>query len=154
MKKIIRWISLCCIAALLGTAFAAAAVEAPSDVVDMEAMRRAVLMDWEVDTGNDGSDETPSFQMQPGDGEYLRWYFDNSSWSGRAHVYLYDVNKGEIVSAMSPYVDAGEERTDVYFVGSDSRLCEFRILVESVDGEKIYGRARARQIHSGEYTEK
>ena len=150
MKQLRRILALCAILALsLSTALAYNDSQpTPSTPAEIEIAPRAVLLTWDVDTGTSGQQETPSFRMNPGDGEYLRWYFENDSWSSPAHVYLYDVNKGQIVSAMSPKVDPGEERTEVYYVGSDSELCEFTIIVESMDGASVSGLLRAKQIHS------
>ena len=85
--------------------------------------------------------------MEKGHGLYLRWYCDVPSDSAPIHVYLYDINKGAIVSAMSPQMDPGEERTEVFYVGDDSRLSEFRIMIESVTGGTAYATVRAGQIH-------
>ena len=150
MKQLRRILALCAILALsLSTALAYNDSQpTPSTPAEIEIAPRAVLLTWDVDTGTSGQQETPSFRMNPGDGEYLRWYFENDSWSSPAHVYLYDVNKGQIVSAMSPKVDPGEERTAVYYVGSDSELCESTIIVESMDGASVSGLLRAKQIHS------
>lgn len=151
MKKLCRALALCTALGLVSvpTVFAAdAAGKSQSEAAPTAP--RAVLMTWDADTGTSGQQKTPSFQMKPGDGEYLRWYFANDSRSSPAHVYLYDVGKGEIVSAMSPRVDPGEERTEVYFVGSDSSYCQFAILAESMDGASVTGLIRARQIQSAQ----
>ena len=96
MKQLRRILALCAILALsLSTALAYNDSQpTPSTPAEIEIAPRAVLLTWDMDTGTSGQQETPSFRMNPGDGEYLRWYFENDSWSSPAHVYLYDVNKG------------------------------------------------------------
>lgn len=152
MKGLRRFSALMCALALLVAAPAITSAHA----IEMEEkpgesstiMPRALLLEWDLDTGSRGTDETPSFHMEKGDGLYLRWYCDVPSYSEPIHVYLYDINKGAIVSAMSPQVDPGEQRTEVFYVGDDSRLSEFRIMIESVTGGTGYATVRANQIHS------
>ena len=84
--------------------------------------------------------------MEKGEGFYLRWYCEVPKYSEPVHVYLYDIGKGEIVSAMSPQMNAGEKRQEVFYVGSDSSNCQFRIQIESVTGGTAYATVRANQI--------
>lgn len=105
-----------------------------------------LLQEWSLDTGSRGTDETPKFTMEKGKGFYLRWYCEVPKDSEPVHVYLYDIGKGEIVSAMSPQMNAGEKRQEVFYVGSDSSNCQFRIKIESVTGGTAYATVRANQI--------
>lgn len=158
MKKWMRTLAAGCTLVLVLSAFVfASAQEIKTAEVgempeicaeELELMRRDLLMDWDINSGNHTSDETPEFEMVPGDGKYLRWYCRLSSHSALANVYLYDVGKGEIVSAMSPRMDPGEERTIVYDVGSDSELCQYYILIESANGGTVRASVRANQIHN------
>lgn len=106
----------------------------------------SVLGDWNLDIGERGTDETPKFTMEKGKGLYLRWYCAVPEYSEPVHVYLYDIGKGEIVSAMSPRMEPGEKRTEVFYVGSDSSLCQFRIKIESETGGTAFAKVRANQI--------
>lgn len=106
----------------------------------------SVLGEWDLDTGSRGTDETPRFIMEKGEGFYLRWYCEVPKYSEPVHVYLYDIGKGEIVSAMSPQMNPGEKRQEVFYVGSDSSNCQFRIKIESVTGGTAYATVRANQI--------
>lgn len=148
MKPFRKMTACMCALALLAAVPCTAYAQEIQPQEEIQVTPRAILTDWDIDTGNDGSDKTTDFHMEPGNGEYLRWYCEIDSFSAPAHVYLYDIGKGEIVSAMSPQVDPGEERTEVYYVGSDSEICLFRVIVESVTGDKVYGRIRAKQIIS------
>ena len=47
---------------------------------------------------------------------------------------------------MSPQMNAGEKRQEVFYVGSDSSNCQFRIKIESVTGGTAYATVRANQI--------
>ena len=105
-----------------------------------------LLQEWNLDTGSRGTDETPRFIMEKGEGFYLRWYCEVPKYSEPVHVYLYDIGKGEIVSAMSPQMNPGEKRQEVFYVGSDSSNCQFRIQIESVTGGTAYATVRANQI--------
>ena len=84
--------------------------------------------------------------MEKGEGFYLCWYCEVPKYSEPVHVYLYDIGKGEIVSAMSPQMNPGEKRQEVFYVGSDSSNCQFRIKIESVTGGTAYATVRANQI--------
>ncbi|MFR4978238.1 MAG: hypothetical protein ACLUDG_04860 [Butyricicoccus sp.] len=110
------------------------------------AQHNTLLQEWNLDTGSRGTDETPRFIMEKGEGFYLRWYCEVPKYSEPVHVYLYDIGKGEIVSAMSPQMNPGEKRQEVFYVGSDSSNCQFRIQIESVTGGTAYATVRANQI--------
>lgn len=146
IKRILSlMLSLCMLAFIASAAPAVHTSDHPSpDPVD--SLPRRVLGQWDLDTGDRGTDETSIMTLERGEGTYLRWYCDVSSYSAPVHVYLYDIGKGEIVSAMSPYLEPGEERTEVYNVGSDSPLCQFRIMIESTNGATGRARVRANQI--------
>lgn len=95
--------------------------------VSSDNTAQSLIGEWLLCTGSTGVAETRKFQMVKGDGKYIRWYVKNDTVdSQKTHVYLYDINKGQIVSAMSPSVDVGESRTEVFYVGSDSSLCRFK----------------------------
>lgn len=151
MKGLRRFAALMCALMLL----IAAPVLTSAHAIEMEEkpgesstiVPSTLLLEWDLDTGSRGTDETPCFRMEKGHGLYLRWYCDVPSDSAPIHVYLYDINKGAIVSAMSPQMDPGEQRTEVFYVGDDSRLSEFQIMIESVTGGTAYATVRAGQIH-------
>lgn len=152
MKSVRRFSALVCALALITTMPVVASAGSVNDSVEQDEniviTPRSVLGEWDLDTGSRGTDETPSFHMEKGDGLYLRWYCEVRSYSEPIHVYLYDVNKGKIVSAMSPQMDPGESRTEVFYVGDDSKLSEFKIMIESVTGGTGYATVRANQIRS------
>lgn len=152
MKLARRFSALICALALITAMPAVASAESVNDGIEQDEniviMPCSVLGEWDLDTGSRGTDETPRFYMERGDGLSLRWYCEVPSYSEPIHVYLYDVNKGEIVSAMSPQMDPGESRTEVFYVGDDSDLSVFRIMIESVTGGTGYATVRANQIRS------
>lgn len=109
----------------------------------MQAPSHPVLEKWNLDTGHRGTDETPAFTMEPGQGTDLYWECEVPENSEPVHVYLYDIGKGGIVSAMSPKMQPGEKRQAVFHVGSDSQLC---IKIESATGGTAYAAVSANQI--------
>ncbi len=147
MKRNIRLLAAGCALALCCASGACSASAAPVKTGGAAAEQvDDILGEWALHTGSRGTDETPRFTMEPGDGTRLRWYCRVDADSEPVHVYLYDIGKGEIVSAMSPRMDPGESRTLTYHVGSDSTLCQFRIMIESVTGGTAMATVRANQI--------
>lgn len=118
-------------------------------VSEMQIQPYSVLEEWNLDTGSRGTDETPKFTMEKGEGLYLCWDCEVPQNSEPVHVYLYDIGKGEIVSAMSPQMNPGEKRQEVFYVGSDSSVCQFRIKIESITGGTAYAAVHATQtVHT------
>lgn len=115
----------------------------------MQIQPYSVLKEWNLDTGSRGTDETPKFTMEKGEGLYLCWDCEVPQNSEPVHVYLYDIGKGEIVSAMSPQMNPGEKRQEVFYVGSDSSVGQFRIKIESTTGGTAYATVHATQtVHT------